>query len=148
MAIKGIVLITRHGDRMGFYQSPTTYTAISTNLTVLGYQQEYQNGQDLRTTYLTSEGDLAIQGINATKAEGNQLRVMADAAGEGSVIVDSTNALLQGLFPAYNDVIQLANGDFVSWNRTQLIEVETIEADQQVWLEGWTQCREWTDRLE
>lgn len=88
--------MTRHGDRQGFYQSPTTYTAKSTNLTVLGYAQEYKNGQDLRTLYLN--GSNAIQGINATRAEGSQMRVMADAGGEGSVIVDSTNALLQGTY--------------------------------------------------
>lgn len=107
MSVKGIVLITRHGDRMGFYQSPTTYTASNTNLTVLGYRQEYQNGQDLRALYfdpsvgtpnVPAGSTTAIEGINATKALDNQLRVMADAAGEGTVIVDSTSALLQGVY--------------------------------------------------
>lgn len=102
MSVAGIFLMTRHGDRQGFYQSPTTYTAKSTNLTVLGYAQEYKNGQDLRTLYLN--GSNAIQGMNATRAEGNQMRVMADAGGEGSVIVDSTNALLQGMYACKSTV--------------------------------------------
>lgn len=32
----GVVLIVRHGDRQGFYQSPTTYTATATQITPLG----------------------------------------------------------------------------------------------------------------
>lgn len=76
MSLAGLVILTRHGDRKGFYQSPTTYSAKQTNLTVLGYLQEYQNGVDLRNLYLTSTTD-AIQGINATQAETKQLNVMA-----------------------------------------------------------------------
>ncbi|UZJ53410.1 hypothetical protein CBS101457_002730 [Exobasidium rhododendri] len=145
MSVAGIVLLTRHGDRQGFYQSPTTYTAISTNLTLLGNLEEYQNGQDLRTMYMS--GDTAISGLNTTVANGGQLRLMADAGGEGSVIIDSANALLQGLYPPYNESISLANGTTVSWDRAQLIEVETIEANQNTWLEGYTDCSGWTSRL-
>lgn len=32
----GVVVIARHGDRAGFYQSPTTYTATATAVTPLG----------------------------------------------------------------------------------------------------------------
>lgn len=145
MSIAGIFLFTRHGDRMGFYQSPTTYTAKNTNLTVLGYSQEYKNGADLRSMYLN--GTNSIQGINATRAEGNQLRISADAGGEGSVIVDSTNALLQGLFPPFDDTITLANGQNVTWNLAQLIQVQTVTSDQDVWFEGWTDCNSWQTRL-
>jgi len=146
MSVAGIVLLTRHGDRQGFYQSPLTYTAKATNLTVLGNLQEYKNGQDLRNMYMA--GDTAIAGLNTTVANWNQLRVMADAGGEGTVIIDSANALLQGLYPPYTETITLANGSSVSWaNRAQLIEVETIEADQSTWLEGYTECSGWTDRL-
>jgi prostatic aicd phosphatase len=34
--IMGVVVLVRHGDRMGFYQSPTTYTATATQITPLG----------------------------------------------------------------------------------------------------------------
>lgn len=132
----------------GFYQSPQTYTASKTNLTVLGYLQEYQNGVDLRSAYLTNASD-SISGINATQAELSQVNVLADAGGEGGVIVESANALLQGLFPPYNDSITLANGTTVTWpsGRAQLIPIETIEPDQAVWMEGWTSCNAWTDYL-
>ena len=145
MSLAGIVILTRHGDRQGFYQSPTTYSASQTNLTVLGYQQEYQNGQDLRSTYLTG-AQKPIKGIATDIAQDAQLSVEADGAGEGEVIIDSANALLQGLYPPFNDSITLANSTVVSWDRTQLIRVNTIEEDE-ISLEGWTDCNTWTKRL-
>ncbi|PWN30388.1 phosphoglycerate mutase-like protein, partial [Jaminaea rosea] len=143
----GIVVLTRHGDRQGFYQNPKTYSAIQTNLTVAGYVQEYNNGVDLRNLYLVNATD-SIQGINATQSETTQLNVMADAGGEGGVIIESANALLQGLYPPYNDTITLADGSTVSWDRAQLIPIETIEPDQDVWMEGWTDCDAWSDYLQ
>lgn len=145
MSLAGIVILTRHGDRQGFYQSPTTYSASQTNLTVLGYQQEYQNGQDLRSTYLTGS-EKAISGISVNIAQDAQISVEADGAGEGEVIIDSANALLQGLYPPFNDSITLANNTIISWDRTQLIRVNTIEEDD-ISLEGWTDCNTWTTRL-
>ena len=32
----GVVLLVRHGDRMGFYQDPETYTPTDTQITPLG----------------------------------------------------------------------------------------------------------------
>ncbi|PWN31558.1 phosphoglycerate mutase-like protein, partial [Meira miltonrushii] len=143
--LAGIVILTRHGDRQGFYQSPTTYSASQTNLTVLGYLQEYQNGQDLRSTYLTGT-QKPISGIAVDTAQDAQMSVEADGAGEGEVIIDSANALLQGLYPPFNDTITLANSTAVSWDRAQLIRVNTIEEDE-ISLEGWTDCNTWTTRL-
>lgn len=133
--------------RTGFYQNPKTYSASKTNLTVAGYVQEYQNGVDLRALYLTNTTD-AIQGIDATQSETTQLNVLADAGGEGGVIIESANALLQGLYPPYNDTLTLADGSVVSWDRAQLIPIETVEPDQDVWMEGWTQCNAWNDWLQ
>ncbi|CAO1630463.1 unnamed protein product [Sympodiomycopsis kandeliae] len=148
MSLAGIVVFTRHGDRKGFYQNPKTYSAVQTNLTVLGYLQEYQNGVDLRNLYLTNNAD-SIQGIDPTQAETKQLNVLADGGGEGGVIIESANALLQGLYPPYNDTLTLANGTTVSWDsgRAQLIPIETVEPDQDVWMEGWTECNAWTNYL-
>lgn len=65
------------------------------------------------------------------------------------MIIESANALLQGLYPPYNDSITLANGTTVSWDagRAQLIPIETIEPDQSIWMEGWTDCDAWTENL-
>ncbi|PWN51338.1 phosphoglycerate mutase-like protein [Violaceomyces palustris] len=147
-SLSGILILTRHGDRQGFYQSPIDYSAKRTNLTVLGYVQEYQNGQDLRSRYLTGEG--AIQGIEADISQPLQIQVEADGGGEGGVIVESANALLQGLFPPYNDTLLLANGSTVSWDqgRSQLISIQSIEPDQEVYFEGWTGCKSWSKRLD
>ena len=148
MSLAGVVVVARHGDRQGFYQDPKTYTARATNLTVLGYLQEYQNGVELRNRYIDPASTNRIVGIEAEKAEDVQIKVIADGAGEGTVIVDSANAFMQGLFPPFNESITLANGTTVTWgNRAQLINIETIEADQQVWLEGYSSCNAWTQRL-
>lgn len=146
MSLAGVVLITRHGDRQGFYQSPTTYSASDTALTVLGNVQEFQNGQDLRNRYLVNNN---ITGLNTTIADFNQVQVIADAGGEGTVIVDSAIALMQGLYPPVNETITLANGTSVSWDRAQLIQVGTLaDGDtNEYWLEGYDECNTWTTRL-
>ncbi|KAN0062173.1 hypothetical protein ACQY0O_005531 [Thecaphora frezii] len=144
-SLAGLVILVRHGDRLGFYQSPTTYTSSQTHLTILGYRQELFNGQDLRTRYLSSS---LIAGLDPNLAQTDQINVQADAGGEGGVIVESALALLQGLYPAYNESITLANGTVVGWdNRAQLVPVETIEVDQEVNMEPWTNCDAWSNRL-
>lgn len=56
--------------------------------------------------------------------------------------------LFIGLYPPFNESLQLADGSTVTWpSRAQLIQIETIEPDQEVWLEGWTDCDSWQDRL-
>ncbi|EPQ27429.1 uncharacterized protein PFL1_04967 [Pseudozyma flocculosa PF-1] len=146
--LAGIVVLTRHGDRQGFYQSPKTYTASNTNLTVLGYRQQLFNGQDLRARYLLPTSPTAIGGIDSDVAENAQLSVLADAGGEGGVIVESSLALLQGFYPPYDESITLANGTSVDWSgRVQLIPVETVEPEQSIAMEPWTDCRAWTQRL-
>lgn len=39
--VLGVVLLTRHGDRQGFYQSPDTYTPAQTAITPLGLVRAY-----------------------------------------------------------------------------------------------------------
>ncbi|SNX83058.1 uncharacterized protein MEPE_01764 [Melanopsichium pennsylvanicum] len=144
--VTGIVALIRHGDRQGFYQSPSTYTASNTNLTVLGYLEELNSGAQLRQRYLDAASADLIQGVNVTVAENVQVEVQADAGGEGGVIVESANAFMQGLFPAFNDTITLANGTTVSWDgRAQLIPIETIESEQSFVMEPWTQCDKFDD---
>ncbi|KAK0537560.1 hypothetical protein OC835_001711 [Tilletia horrida] len=149
-SVVGVLTLSRHGDRQGFYQSPTTYTAVQTNLTVLGYVQELQNGADLRARYLaggTNTPTTSIAGIDILKAENAQLAVIADAGGEGGVIVESAAAALQGLYPAFEDTLALANGTTVSWNRAQLIPIESLEVSETYYMEGYTGCNAFTTRL-
>ncbi|KAJ7808863.1 histidine phosphatase superfamily [Mycena olivaceomarginata] len=134
----GVVVLTRHGDRAGFYQDPKTYAATSTVITPLGAQQEFQLGQRLRSLYLNATSASFIQGINSTFVDQNQIHVRADAGGELGVIYDSAVALLQGLFPATtNYTTDLANGTVVTG---ALGGYQSVEPANDVSLEGWTSC--------
>lgn len=101
--VKGVVVIARHGDRLGFFQDPTTYTASDTSITALGTVQEHDLGALLRSIYLNESSPLFIQGIDSTVVNGKQIKVRADTGDEGGVIFDSSIALLQGLFPPTQD---------------------------------------------
>jgi hypothetical protein len=129
----GAVLLARHGDRLEFFQDPLTYTPSATSLTPLGtvnflsisilalcrplnasvsQVQEFQLGSFLRSTYLNPHNPSTfISGINTDLVDIDQLIVRADAAGEGSVILESVSALLQGLYPPTREFqTTLANG--------------------------------------
>ncbi|PBK78349.1 phosphoglycerate mutase-like protein [Armillaria solidipes] len=139
----GVVLLARHGDREGFYQDPSSYTASATTITPEGNVQEFQLGQLLRSLYLNSSSESFIPGINSTIANLDQIQVRADGGDEGGVIVNSAMSLLQGLFPAtssYN--VTLANGTNVEGplGGYQYIPIESVEPDNDVSLEGWTSC--------
>jgi hypothetical protein len=61
--------------------------------------------------YFNASSPSAISGISTGLFDQNQVRIRADAGGEGGVIYDSTVALSQGLWPAataFNTT--LANG--------------------------------------
>ncbi|KAF5355273.1 hypothetical protein D9758_006063 [Tetrapyrgos nigripes] len=141
--VLGVVILARHGDRQGFYQDPNTYSATDTEITPLGEKQEFQLGQLLRSIYLDSSSPSVISGINSTIANSTQLIVRADAGDEGGVIFKSAMALLQGLFPSNsNDSTTLANGTTVTapLDGYQYIPIESVDTDNDISLEGWTQC--------
>lgn len=78
-------------------------------------QQEFQLGLKLRGIYLNATSPSSISGINTTIVDNTQIHVRADAGGEGVVILNSAQSLVQGLFPAnlgYN--IKLPNGSTVT----------------------------------
>ncbi|KIK59269.1 hypothetical protein GYMLUDRAFT_169798 [Collybiopsis luxurians FD-317 M1] len=139
--VLGVIFLIRHGDRRGFYQDPTNYNPADTVITTVGLKEEVITGQYLRSVYLDESSPSFIKGINASIADPNQITVIADAAGEGGVIMNSAQALLQGLFPADASYTEtLANGTTVEapLNGYQVIESALSEND--VTLEGWTSC--------
>ncbi|CAE6427058.1 unnamed protein product [Rhizoctonia solani] len=145
--VLGVVLLTRHGDRQGFYQSPDNYTPVQTAITPLGLVQEYQLGQLIRSLYFNPSSPSVISGISTGLFDQNQVRIRADAGGEGGVIYDSAVALSQGLWPAataFNTT--LANGTTViaPLNGYQYAPIETVEPETDVSLEGWTECNTFT----
>lgn len=112
--VLGVIVITRHGDRVGFYQDPDTYTASNTEVTPLGNQQSFQLGEYLRSRYLNASSPHFIQNTSQGLVDPHQILIRADAGGEGSVIYDSALSTMQGMWPAdtsYN--ITLANGTTV-----------------------------------
>ena len=112
--VLGVIIVSRHGDRLGFYQDPTSYTASNTEITPLGNQQSFQLGQYIRSRYFDSSSPYFIQNISQTLVDPDQVLIRADAGGEGSVIYDSAISTTQGMWPAntaYNET--LANGTFV-----------------------------------
>ncbi|RPD61599.1 phosphoglycerate mutase-like protein [Lentinus tigrinus ALCF2SS1-6] len=139
----GIVLLARHGDRLEFFQDPLTYDPAETFLTPLGSVQEQQLGQFLRSTYLDPASPTFINGVQTEIADINQLIVRADAAGEGSVILNSVQGLLQGLYPPTSDNnITLANGTTViaPLGGYQYIPVESVEPNEDISLNSFTSC--------
>ncbi|KAJ7505571.1 phosphoglycerate mutase-like protein [Mycena galericulata] len=146
--ILGVLILARHGDRQGFYQDPTTYTATTTVITPLGTQQEFQLGQELRSIYLNASSPSFISGVNGTLVNQTQIYVRADAGGELGVIYDSAVALLQGLFPGNsNYTTDLANGTIVegALGGYQYVPIESVEPTNDVSLEGWTSCGAFDD---
>ncbi|TEB22716.1 phosphoglycerate mutase-like protein [Coprinellus micaceus] len=144
----GVVILTRHGDREGYYQDPKTYTSKDTAITPLGSQQEYQLGQYLRSRYLNSSSSSFISGVNASVADDDQIKIRADGGGEGGVIFNSALSMLQGLFPPtrqYNTT--LANGTMVvgPLSGYQTVPIESVDSEENISLEGWVDCNTFTN---
>ncbi|KAF4617308.1 hypothetical protein D9613_006002 [Agrocybe pediades] len=142
--ILGVVVLFRHGDRQGFYQDPSNYfTPSNTAITPLGNVEAFQLGGQLRDLYLNPSSPSAISTINNTIAQDSQIKIRADAGGEGGVIFNSAVSFLQGLFPPSGDYkTALANGTVVEgpMNGYQTVPIESVEPDNDVSLEGWTDC--------
>ncbi|KAF8185919.1 phosphoglycerate mutase-like protein [Mycena galopus ATCC 62051] len=143
-SLLGVVILARHGDRLEFFQDPLTYNPSATTLTPLGTVEELQLGSFLRSTYLDPRNPSTfISGINSDVADIDQLIVRADAAGEGSVILESATALLQGLFPPTMDFqTTLANGTTIvgALGGYQYVPVESVEPNLDISLNSFTSC--------
>ncbi|KAF8195509.1 histidine phosphatase superfamily [Pholiota molesta] len=144
----GAVILIRHGDREGFFQDPITYTASNTAITPLGNAQSFQLGAQIREIYFSNDSSpYFISTVNNTIAQDSQLQIRADAGGERGVIFNSAVSFLQGLFPGtpnYNTT--LANGTVIvgPLGGYQTIPIESVEPDNDVSLEGWTDCATFT----
>ncbi|GAA98808.1 uncharacterized protein L969DRAFT_76545 [Mixia osmundae IAM 14324] len=141
--VLGVLVMARHGDRQGFYQSPITYTASNTEITPLGEVEAYNLGVALREQYLTEGAADAIQGLPSyTLVPNAAIDFKADAGGEGSVIYDSAVAVTQGLWPATAlSNTTLANGTLVvsPLGGYQYVGIGTVEPSDYT-LEGFTSC--------
>lgn len=145
----GVVLLTRHGDRQGFYQSANSYSASGTVITPLGSLQHYQSGLALQKRYASNDSaHTDIANLAWPVPSLTQIDAKADSS-EGQVILDSAYAFFQGLFPATNESsIELANGTTVTspLGGYTYIPVESIEPEDSFVFEGYTECPAFTNR--
>ncbi|KAF8440957.1 histidine phosphatase superfamily [Boletus edulis BED1] len=141
--ILGVVLIVRHGDRQGFYQNPTTYTATATQITPLGNQQEYQLGELLRSIYVNASSPSYIPGMSTGLFNQSQVYIRADLGGESGVVYDSCVSLTQGMWPVTIDNnITLANGSTIvaPLGGYQNVPIDAVDPNLDVSLEGFLDC--------
>ncbi|TDL22973.1 phosphoglycerate mutase-like protein [Rickenella mellea] len=151
MGILGVVILARHGDREEFFQDPYSYETAHTTLTPLGEAQEVQLGSFLRSQYLNPDSPQFINGISTDIAKDLQLLVRADNGAESGVIADSAVALLQGLYPPTpRSAAKLANGTTIvgPFGGYQYIPIETVEPEQSIDLEGWTECPAFREHIQ
>ena len=102
-----------------------------------------QLGSFLREHYLSPGAPSYIPGVQSDVIDDRQLLIRADNGGEGGAIVDSAVAVLQGLFPPTpKSRTSLANGTTVvgPFGGYQYVAIETVEPQQSIQLEGWSQC--------
>ncbi|CAA9958157.1 histidine acid phosphatase protein [Pyrenophora teres f. maculata] len=127
--VLGAYIFHRHGDRTAKALAPT-------NLTALGYEQVYTSGQYYRSRYL--EGESKIYGINENQVKLSQLQVQAPV---DNVLQNSAMGFLQGLYPPFQTVQTLANGQSVQtpMDGYQLIPVNTIQTGSGSEDSGWLQ---------
>ncbi|EGO01183.1 hypothetical protein SERLA73DRAFT_179286 [Serpula lacrymans var. lacrymans S7.3] len=138
----GVVIIARHGDRLGYYQDPCTYNATQSRITPLGSVQEFELGSFLRLQYLTPESPSFIEGISSDLVDVNQVLVRADSGGE-NVVLNSAYSLLQGLYPATTESsITLSNGKLVTGplGGYQYVPVESVDVNEIPSLTSWQLC--------
>ncbi|RDB20580.1 Testicular acid phosphatase [Hypsizygus marmoreus] len=141
--VLGVIVIARNGDRYNYYQDPTTYAGSVTETTALGVAESHQLGAQLRSTYLVSSSPSYVQGMRSDLVDNSEVHVRVKAGVEGTVVFDSSIALLQGLFPPNpNNKIQLANETTViaPLGGYQYVPVETVEPGNDRSLESWTNC--------
>ena len=141
--VLGVIVITRNGDRVSYYQDPSNYQYTPTETTPLGEVQSHALGALLRDTYLAPSSASYIAGMSADVVDNKEVKVYSKAGGEGTVVFDSVIALLQGLFPPTSkNRVKLADGSEViaPLGGYQYVPVETVEPVNDRRLESWTKC--------
>lgn len=141
--VRGVVVVTRNGDRLEYSQDTKNYKSSHTECTPLGEVQSHQLGSYLRREYFTPSSPSFIRGVRTDLVDTNQVQVRIKNGGEGRAVFDSAIALLQGLFPpTEKNSITLANETQVvaPLGGYQYVPVETVEPSNDRSLESWTDC--------
>lgn len=148
--VRGVVVITRNGDRYDYHQDPITYKSSHTDSTPLGEVQAFQLGSQLRKDYFNPSSADYIHNVRTDLVDLDQVHARIKNGGEGRVVFDSTIALLQGLFPpTTKNTIELANETKVTapLGGYQYVPAETVEPANDRSLESWTDCPAFQDHV-
>ncbi|KAI9465215.1 phosphoglycerate mutase-like protein [Lactarius psammicola] len=148
--VRGVVVITRNGDRYDYYQDPVSYKSSHTDSTPLGEVQAFQLGSQLRKEYFDQSSANYIHNVRTDLVDLDQVHARIKNGGEGRVVFDSTIALLQGLFPpTTKNTIELANETKVTapLGGYQYVPAETVEPANDRSLESWTDCPAFQDHV-
>ncbi|KAL1996665.1 hypothetical protein VTN49DRAFT_7530 [Thermomyces lanuginosus] len=139
--ILGAYVFSRHGDRTSKSTPPTI-------LTPLGYREVFTQGAYYHDRYIAANSSTRIRGIEPEIVSLSQIRVSAP---EDSVLQNSAQAWLQGLYPPVGNAAgseTLRNGSTISspLDGYQLIPLSPVTAgsgfdhEDQTWLQGATDC--------
>jgi hypothetical protein len=148
--VRGVIVVTRNGDRYDYHQDPITYQSSHTDSTPLGEVQAFQLGSQLRKEYFEPSSANYIHNVRTDLVDLDQVHARIKNGGEGRVVFDSTIALLQGLFPpTEKNTIELANETKVTapLGGYQYVPAETVEPSNDRSLESWTDCPAFQDHV-
>ncbi|KAG8953463.1 hypothetical protein FRC04_002305 [Tulasnella sp. 424] len=144
----GVFVLARHGDKQGTYSNQLSYTATNVQLTALGQAQGFNLGARLQERYLKRTSSTYIAGVNPDLYVDGQALIRADLGDESSMIFDTALAITQGLWPATNsNNITLGDGTYVisPLQGYQYVPIQTVDPDNNLYLEGWTDCIEYNE---
>ncbi|KAJ5986650.1 hypothetical protein N7451_011015 [Penicillium sp. IBT 35674x] len=136
--VLGAYVFQRHGDRTAKSWPPT-------NLTNLGYNQEYSTGTFFHDRYISSNSSFQIDGISTEKVN---LKQVTASAPQDDVIENSGEGFLQGLYPPIGSAAAetLRNGSTIQspMNGYQLIPMSDVQSgsgsEDNSWLQSTSSC--------
>lgn len=155
--VLGVTVFSRHGDRKSQLHtvcSCTYFTYPGTskhykgyNLTNLGFQQNFDVGQDYRNIYLNSSSPKQILGISEEKVVNSQIYASAP---DQAVLLNTATAFLQGLYPPLGSIDQALATQTLNSNERVVkplagyqyvvVHGENDDSPDAIWLKGDEEC--------
>ncbi|PWN48111.1 phosphoglycerate mutase-like protein [Violaceomyces palustris] len=136
--VLGLAVFSRHGDR-------TTRRFPGYGLTSLGHNQNYQVGAHYRSTYLSNSSPLKILGISEDVYVPSQIFASAP---DQKILIETSTAFLQGLYPPINREEVLNNGSTITsplgGYQYVFLRSEEEESPDTIWIKGDDGCPAYT----
>ncbi|GAB5590711.1 hypothetical protein Unana1_05611 [Umbelopsis nana] len=137
-------ILARHGDRTANYGNPWNFTEAADELTPLGKNMLYNQGQFIRSVYLDSASTTMVKNISSIYS----MSQVSTLSSDNEVILASASAFLQGVFPPTLNSTDpsmsstLANGTtvYTPLGGYQYIPINTMPDASDIALDGWVDC--------